>query len=82
MVWESMGVDHTASDMSTSTVTLEIPADLAYYLKVACADSSGVWHQHWRDVTDGKRSDLDATACASLSRKAWELWEVLHSQGV
>lgn len=77
-----MGVDHTTSDMSTSTVTLEIPADLAYYLKVACADSSGVWHQHWRDVADGKRSDLDAAACSSLSRKAWELWEILHSQGV
>lgn len=68
--------------MTTSTVTLEIPANLAYHLKIACADSSGVWHQHWRDVADCKRSDLDADACASLSRKAWELWELLDSQGV
>jgi hypothetical protein len=71
--------------MSTSapaTVTIEIPADLAWRLKVACGDSASVWHQHWRDVADGKRNDLDGAACASISRNAWALWEILNDQGV
>lgn len=67
---------------TAATISIEIPADLAWRLKSACADSSGVWHQHWRDVAEGKRDDLDAAACASISRKAWELWEILDSQGV
>jgi hypothetical protein len=67
---------------ATATVKVEIPADLAYALKNACADSASVWHQHWRDVTDGKRSDLDAASCARLSSKCWELWEILRGQGL
>jgi hypothetical protein len=67
---------------ATATITVEIPADLAYVLKNACADSASVWHQHWRDVTDGNRSDLDATSCARLSSKCWELWECLRGQGL
>jgi hypothetical protein len=82
--WYCLKVKHT-TDMSTSapaTVTIEIPADLAWRLKVACGDSASVWHQHWRDVADGKRNDLDGAACASISRNAWALWEILNDQGV
>jgi hypothetical protein len=84
--WESMGVVHTTEPMPTTTaadtITITIPADLAWRLKSACADSAGIWHQHWRDVADGKRDDLNRDACASISRNAWQLWEILDSQGV
>ena len=72
----------TATTTPAATITVEIPADLAYVLKNACADSASVWHQHWRDVTDGNRSDLDATSCGRLSNKCWELWEILRGQGL
>jgi len=72
----------TASTTAADTITITIPADLAWRLKSACADSAGIWHQHWRDVADGKRDDLNRDACASISRNAWQLWEILDSQGV
>lgn len=68
--------------MSTETITLTIPAKLAWRLKAACADSSGVWHNHWRDVAEGRRDDLDRDACSALSRDAWKLWEILNDQGI
>jgi hypothetical protein len=67
---------------TAATVKVEIPADLAWVLKNACADGASVWHQHWRDVTEGNRSDLDAASCARLSSKCWELWEILGGQGL
>ena len=72
----------TASTVAPATISIEIPADLAWRLKSACADSAGIWHQHWRDVADGKRDDLNRDACASISRNAWALWEILDSQGL
>lgn len=66
----------------TPTVTVEIPAESVWRLKAALADSATVWHDHWREVTDGQREDLNADACSYLSRKAWELWELLDSQGM
>jgi hypothetical protein len=71
----------TASTAS-ATITIEIPAKLAWRLKVACTDSASVWHQLWRDVADGKRDDLDRDACASLSREGHALWNILNDQGV
>jgi hypothetical protein len=81
-LWGSITTDPMTTATATATVKVEIPADLAYALKNACADSASVWHQHWRDVTDGKRSDLDAASCARLSSKCWELWEILRGQGL
>ena len=74
----------TASTVAPATVTLEIPADLAWVLKGACVDSASHWHHLWQDAADGtaEAGMDDADACKSLSRKAWELWEILHSQGV
>ena len=69
--------NHTAT-----TVTPEIPADLAWILKGACVDSASIWYQHWCEITEGKRTDLSADGALSLSRKAWELWKILDSQGV
>ena len=71
----------TASTVAPATVTLEIPADLAWILKGACVDSASHWHHLWQDAADGKRTDVSADAARSLSRKAWELWEILDSQG-
>ena len=67
---------------STATVTLQVPADLAWVLKGACVDSACHWNHLWQDAADGKRTDLSAEGALSLSRKAWELWEILDSQGV
>jgi hypothetical protein len=82
-----MGVVHTTEPMTASTaaaetITLEIPADLAWVLKGACVDSASHWHHLWQDAADGKRTDLSADGARSLSRKAWALWELLDSQGV
>jgi hypothetical protein len=71
-----------ATATATATITVQIPEHLSYVLKNACADSASIWHQHWRDVTDGNRSDLDALSCARLSSKCWELWEILRGQGL
>jgi hypothetical protein len=71
----------TATD-STDTMTVTIPKALAWRLKSACNDSSNVWHQHWRDALAGKRDDLDASACRSISDAAWTLWEILDAQGI
>jgi hypothetical protein len=67
---------------ATATVKVEIPANLAWVLKNACADGASVWHQNWREVTQGNRTDLDAASCARLSSKCWELWEILRGQGL
>lgn len=67
---------------STDTMTVTIPAKLAWRLKSACNDSSNVWHQHWRDAVAGKRDDLDVDACRSISDAAWTLWEILDAQGI
>ena len=79
-LWGSNTTDSMTT--ATATVKVEIPADLAYALKNACADSASVWNKHWRDVTEGKRDDLNRDACASISRNAWTLWEILDSQGL
>ena len=73
---------HTTVTASAETLTLTIPATLAWRLKSACADSSTAWHQHWRDCRDGKRDDLDADACRRISNDAWALWEILNAQGI
>lgn len=81
-----MGVVHTTEPMPTTTaadtITVTIPADLAWRLKSACADSASHWHHLWKDAADGKRPDLSADGALSLSRKAWDLWDILDSQGV
>ena len=71
----------TASTASAS-VTVTVPASAAWRLKSACGDSACHWHRLWQDAMDGKRPDLDADACASLSREAWALWESLNDQGI
>lgn len=67
---------------STDTITITIPAEMAWRLKSACGDSACQWHRLWQDAMDGKRDDLDAKTCANLSRKSWELWEILNDQGL
>lgn len=72
----------TASNVAPATVTLEIPADLAWILKGACVDSASHWHHLWKDACEGRRPDLNSASAQTLSRKAWALWEILDSQGV
>lgn len=79
---ESTAHNQVQNHTTTSTVTLEIPADLAWILKGACVDSASHWHHLWQDACEGQRPDLSADSARTLSRKAWELWELLDSQGV
>lgn len=67
---------------SADTVTVTIPAAMAWRLKNACSDSACTWHSLWQDAMDGKRSDLDAESCSRMSRKAWELLQILKDQGL
>jgi hypothetical protein len=61
---------------TVATVTVTIPADLAQNLRSACCYSASMW----RDLADGECQDFDADSCLRLSRKAWELYDILGNQ--
>lgn len=63
-----------------ATVTFEVDAADAYWVRIALADSAGKWHGHWQDAVSGRRADLDPDSCRSISRRAWRLWEELTEQ--
>ena len=64
--------------MNTATaVTLTLTPDQAWALRQMCADSACHWHHLWQDAMDGKRTDLDPSACSTLNSKAWEFYNLI-----
>lgn len=63
-----------------STVTFEVDAADAEWIRVALADSAMKWHDLSCDASQGRRADLDAESCLSISRRAWRLWRELTLQ--
>ena len=65
--------NHTGTMNTTNTVTVTLTVSEIKDLMRAAADSGCYWHHLWQDCIDGKRDDLDAETCITISRRGWAL---------
>jgi hypothetical protein len=66
--------------MTAKTVTLTLTVSEVDSIRHALVDSACAWHQHWRDASEGVRTDLNAESCRQINRRQWRLYNEIGDQ--